>query len=201
MDTSPPSADHDLLDRALAGDEAAFVTLVGLYHAPLLRFARTFVRQPSQAEDVVQETWLAVLTGLERFERRASFKTWLFRILSNRARTKAVRESRFDQLDPAADGGGVSDDRFTAEGRWRTPPREWRLTPERLLQSKEARAIVEAALETLPAGQRAVVTLRDVEGLEAAEVCNVLGITETNQRVLLHRGRARIREALAEGLD
>ncbi len=200
-DMDSPQADEvNLLDRALAGDEGAFVSLVARYQAPLLRFARTFVRLPAHAEDVVLDTWLAVLTGLDRFERRASFKTWLFRILANRARTKAVRESRYEQFGDAGEEP-VNTDNFTPAGRLKAPPREWSLSPERLLQSKQARAIVDATLNSLPAGQRAVVTLRDIDGLDAAEVCNILDITETNQRVLLHRGRTRIRAALAAGLE
>ncbi len=190
-----------LLDRALAGDEDAFVTLVERYQAPLLRFARTFVRQHSQAEDVVQDAWIGVLQGLERFERRSSFKTWIFRIVANRARTKAVREHRYVQFDAMDDESPSSGDHFTPAGRLKAPPGQWTLTPERLLQSTEARAMVEAALDAMPDSQRIVVTLRDIEGLDSAEVCNVLGITETNQRVLLHRGRTRVRAALAAGLE
>jgi len=198
--STPPSAEDLLLDRALAGDESAFVELVDLYHVPLLRFARTFVRQPSQAEDVVQDAWMGVLRGLERFERRSSFKTWLFRIVANRARTRAVREQRYVQFEVNEDGSDNSDN-FTPEGTLKAPPREWRMTPERLLLSVETRALVDAALEQLPDNQRVVVTLRDIEQLDAADVCNVLGITETNQRVLLHRGRTKVRAALAAALE
>lgn len=193
-------AENQLLDRALTGDESAFVELVDLYHAPLLRFARTFVRQPSHAEDVVQDAWVGVLRGLERFERRSSFKTWMFRIVANRARTRAVREQRYVQFEITEDGTDTSDN-FTPEGRLKAPPKEWQMTPERLLLSVETRALVDKALEQLPDNQRVVVTLRDIEGLDAVDVCNVLEITETNQRVLLHRGRTRVRAALAAALE
>lgn len=198
--TTSASPEDQLLDRALAGDENAFVELVDRYHAPLLRFARTFVRQPAQAEDVVQDAWVGVLRGLERFERRSSFKTWLFRIVANRARTRAVREQRYVQFEVNDDGSDAGDN-FTPEGRLKAPPREWQMTPERLLLSVETRALVDKALEDLPDSQRVVVTLRDIEGLDAADVCNVLGITETNQRVLLHRGRTKVRAALAAALE
>jgi len=199
MSPTVPSEDA-LLDRALNGDEDAFVELVDLYHAPLLRFARTFVRQPSQAEDVVQDAWVGVLRGLERFERRSSFKTWMFRIVANRAKTRAVREQRYVQFDVQEDGADAAEN-FTEDGRRNAPPREWKMTPERLLLSVETRALIEAALEQLPDNQRVVVTLRDLEGLEAADVCNVLSISETNQRVLLHRGRTKVRSALAAALE
>jgi len=198
--TPSASPEDRLLDRALAGDESAFVELVDLYHAPLLRFARTFVRQPAQAEDVVQDAWVGVLRGLERFERRSSFKTWLFRIVANRARTRAVREQRYVQFEINDDGSDASDN-FTPEGKLKVPPKEWQMTPERLLLSVETRALVDRALEDLPDNQRVVVTLRDIEGLDAADVCNVLGIAETNQRVLLHRGRTKMRAALAAALE
>jgi RNA polymerase sigma-70 factor (ECF subfamily) len=195
---------HDLVDRLLAGDEAAFETLVRRYHDRLLRLARTYVRTDAQAADVVQDTWLAVLRGLPGFERRSSIQTWIFRILMNRARTHAVREGRlvaFGEADQGNDPVDAAADRewFDASGHWRTPPAPWpSLDPERLLLDDEIRRRLDAAIEALPPGQRAVVVLRDVEGLPAGEVCNLLGITETNQRVLLHRGRTRIRAALAD---
>ncbi len=192
-------SENALLDRALSGDEDAFVELVDLYHAPLLRFARTFVRQPSQAEDVVQDAWVGVLRGLERFERRSSFKTWLFSIVANRAKTRAVREQRYVQFDVREDGSDAAEN-FTEDGRRKALPREWKMTPERLVLSVEMRALVEAALEQLPDNQRVVVTLRDIEQLDASDVCDVLGVSEANQRVLLHRGRTKVRSALAAAL-
>lgn len=194
----------DLVDRLLAGDETAFETLVRRYHHRLLRLARVYVRTDAQAADVVQETWLAVLRGLSRFERRSSLQTWIFHILANRAKTHAVREGRlvaFGEGDPEHDTGENPVDRawFDASGHWREPPAPWPSSdPERLILNDEIRRHLEAAIDALPPGQRAVVVLRDVEGLPADEVCNLLGITETNQRVLLHRGRTRIRAALAD---
>lgn len=196
-------SDEVLLDQALAGDEDAFVVLVERYQAALLRFARTFVRQPAQAEDVVQDAWLGVVRGLERFERRSSFKTWLFRIVANRARTKAVRDARYVALEIEGDEATTSaqEDHFTPAGRLKAPPAEWAMTPERLVQSREARALVDAAVASLPSAQRTVVTLRDIEGLDAESVCNIMDISETNQRVLLHRGRTKVRAALAAQLS
>jgi len=196
--------EHTLVDALLAGDEAAFERLVGLYQHRMVRVARLYVRTEAQAHDVVQETWLAMLRGLARFERRSSLRTWLFHIVANRARTHAVREGR---LVPLADV--MSDDRedgsdeawFDAQGNWAQAPAPWpTLDPETLLLGEETRTALLRAIDVLPEGQRAVVVLRDVEGLDAAEVCNVLEISETNQRVLLHRGRTKLRAALAGAL-
>jgi RNA polymerase sigma-70 factor (ECF subfamily) len=199
-------ADLDLLARLLKGEEAAFETLVGALHTPMLRFVRIFLRKPDVAEEVVQETWLAVLRGLPSFEGRSSLKTWIFHILSNRARSRAIREGR---VIPFAELGGPGDeardseleDRFSPDGRWSEPPARWQVdTPEAIALRREAMQQLEAALETLPDAQRTVVTLRDVEGWSAQDVCNVLDISETNQRVLLHRARTRLRRTLGEAL-
>lgn len=192
-----------LLDRLLAGDESAFEALVGQYHDRLLRLARVYVRTDALAADVVQETWLAVLRGLSRFERRSTLRTWIFHILANRARTHAVREGRlvpFADLDTQNDSELDVPDRarFDAAGGWREPPAPWTSSdPEGLALNAEVRDTLDRAIEALPNGQRAVVVLRDVEGVPADEVCNILGVAETNQRVLLHRGRTRLRAALA----
>ncbi len=191
--------DEALVARVLAHDADAFTALVNRYQSSLFRLARHFVREDAVAEDVVQDTWVGLLRGIERFEGRSAFRTWLFRILANRARTRAVREARYVPL--AEDDGPEAGEAFDETGAWRTPPREWRITPERALLSAEVRELVTAAIAALPASQRAVVELRDVQGLEAAEVCNILGLTETNQRVLLHRGRRRVRTALAARLE
>jgi RNA polymerase sigma-70 factor, ECF subfamily len=208
LDASAPAAterasgDQGLVDRLLAGDEAAFEGLVGAYHGSLLRLARTFVPDHGVAEEVVQETWLAVLNGLTAFEGRSSLKTWIFRILTNRARTRGWRERRtipFSSLAGASDDDetpAVDPDRFTQAGAWATPPSAWLETPETSLLRVEARQVIEDAIAALPAAQRAVITLRDVEGLDAAEVCRLLDISNGNQRVLLHRARARVRAAL-----
>jgi RNA polymerase sigma-70 factor (ECF subfamily) len=155
---------------------------------------------------VVQDTWLAVLRGLKTFEARASLKTWIFRILANRARTRAVRESRvvpFAEL-AAADQDGAEEDlerRFSAAGHWTDPPTDWKVeTPEALVLRGEVMAHLTTALDALPSAQRAVVTLRDVEGWSSEDVCESLQISDGNQRVLLHRGRIRLRAALAAAL-
>jgi len=202
VDQRSTGTDIQLRDQLLAGDETAFEALVAAHYGAMLRFVRTFVSRTDVAEEVVQETWLAVLKGLPAFAGRSSLKTWIFRILANRARTRAVREGR---VIPFADLGSPEDDaldadmalRFSAGGAWSQPPGPWEAdTPESILLRREAMNRLQAALETLPPAQRTVVTLRDVEGWSAGEVCNVLEIGETNQRVLLHRARTRLRRAL-----
>ena len=200
MSGADPATDEALVARALDGEEDAFVALVNRYQRPLLRLARNYVRDDRLAEDVVQDTWIGLLRGIEKFEGRAAFRTWLYRVLANRAKTRASKEARYVFLDPQDETSPIAD-RFEPSGFWRAPPQEWNLTPERLLLSDEIRAVLESALEALPPAQRAVVELRDLEGLEASEVCNVLGISETNQRVLLHRGRTKVRAALAARLE
>jgi RNA polymerase sigma-70 factor, ECF subfamily len=190
-----------------AGDEEAFTMLVTRWHASLKRVARAYVRTDAVAEEVVQETWLAAIAGLERFEQRASLRTWLFQILANRARTRAVREHRsvpFTAL-AGADEPAVAADRFQGEdatwpGHWAAPPRPWD-DPERRLQSLEAREVLRAAIGALPEMQQAVLTLRDVEGLEAQEVCELLDLSDANQRVILHRARARVRTRLEQWFE
>ncbi|MCC6215997.1 MAG: sigma-70 family RNA polymerase sigma factor [Polyangiaceae bacterium] len=208
MSDPPPSAagpdgsEAELLRRLRARDEAAFAQVIDRHHGSLLRFALGFVRSRAVAEEVVQETWLAVLDGLGSFEGRSSFKTWLFRILANRAKTRGAREQRsvpFSAFaDPAEpDAPAVDPSRFRPDGGWAAPPERWDAdTPERRLQTREALRCLEEALESLAPAQRTVLTLRDIEGLDSAEVCNILEITETNQRVLLHRARSRLRAAL-----
>ena len=199
----PPDEDAPLLDALRAGDERAFAALVDKYGPSLLRLAQLYVSSRAVAEEVVQETWLAVLTGIERFEGRSSLKTWLFRILTNKAKTRGQREGRtlpFSSLasDGDEDQTAVAVERFARGGAWATPPRG---VPEERLLAGETRARVEQAISALPPNQRAVITLRDVEGLSAEEACNVLGISETNQRVLLHRARAKVRTALERYLE
>ncbi len=192
--------DAELVRRVRAGDRTAFAGLVRRHGGPLLRFARVFVKEGAVAEEVVQDAWMAVLEGLDAFEGRSSFKTWLYRIVANRARTRAAREGRsvpFSALPAADDEPAVDPARFDAAGEWRDPPASWtEETPERLALEAETRAVMEAAVAALPAAQRAVLVLRDEDGLETEEICNLLGLTVTNQRVLLHRARARVRQAL-----
>jgi RNA polymerase sigma-70 factor, ECF subfamily len=183
------SDDSRLITALRAGDERAFASLIDRHHGAMLRLARTFVPTDAVAEEVVQETWLAVLGQLDRFEGRSTLKTWLFRILVNRAKTRGVRERRtvpFSALSGPDDDGRMVDERTPAARPW--------CDPERRLDSLERRAALRAALAALPARQRVVVTLRDVEGLDAEEVCDLLEISQGNQRLLLHRARGRLRE-------
>jgi RNA polymerase sigma-70 factor, ECF subfamily len=190
--------DVELVARLRSGDEDAFVDLVDRYHTSLLRLANTFVPSHSVAEEVVQETWLGVVRGIDRFEGRSSLKTWLFRILINRARSAGVREHRHavaPSVDPA-----VAPERFATDGHWCDPPPSW--TDEALdrLAAADAMAAISRGLADLPDAQRQVVMLRDVEGLAAEEVCALLGVSDGNQRVLLHRGRSRLRNRLEREL-
>jgi RNA polymerase sigma-70 factor (ECF subfamily) len=191
-----------------AGNEKAFASLLDRYYAPMLRVARTYVATKEAAEDVVSETFLGVIEGIDRFEGRSTLKTWLFRILVNRAKTRGEREARtrpFSALDPA--GGeepAVDPERFRDgdhrwAGFWAAPPPSSDLPEERLL-SAEAHAVVQSAIDGLPPNQRLVITLRDVQGLAGGEVCDLLGISEANQRVLLHRARSKARAALEQYL-
>lgn len=191
--------ESDLVARLQAGDEQAFVTLVDRYHAPLLRLATTFVPSRAVAEEVVQDTWLGVVRGVERFEGRSSLKTWLFRILVNRARTAGVRERRETPAD-LADEPAVPPERFDRGGGWSSPPTPWDDDAEDRILARQTAAKVSRHLNLLPERQRQVVVMRDFEGLPAAEVCTLLGLSEANQRVLLHRGRARLRNMLEREL-
>jgi RNA polymerase sigma-70 factor (ECF subfamily) len=190
--------------RLRAGESAAFTELVGRHGGALLRLATTFLKDRSVAEEVVQDTWLAALDGLDAFEGRSSLRTWLFSILANRARNRAVREGRTVPWSALGDGDGgaaVDPARFHPDGHWLETHARWsEEDPERLVSGAQTRAAIERAIAALPEAQRTVVTLRDVEGLEAEEICNLLGLSLTNQRVLLHRARTRLRQALAEEL-
>lgn len=204
------AADPDgaLVGRLRAGEQAAFAELVTRYSGAVMRLARVYVPSTAVAEEVVQETWLGVLRGLERFEGRSSFRTWVFQIALNQARTRGARERRtvpFASLadrEAADEEPAVSPERFLGADHdrwprhWATPPRRWEESPERQAESAETLARVREAIERLPPAQRVVITLRDVYGCEAAEVCNALDVSETNQRVLLHRARSRVRAEL-----
>ena len=200
--------DEQLVAALRAGDEEAFRTVVREWHSSMLRVAQIFVPTRSLAEEVVQETWLRVLGALDRFEGRSSLKTWVFRILVNTAKTRAQREGRvvpFSSLhDPARiPEAAVEPERFLPDdhdrhpGGWSAPPRA---LPEERLVASETREVIAAAVEKLPANQRAVISLRDVEGWSADEVRNALDLSEVNQRVLLHRARAKVRSALEDYL-
>jgi RNA polymerase sigma-70 factor, ECF subfamily len=206
MQKRSKAADESKLVAALrAGDEQAFMELVDRYGPSMLRLARTFVSSRAIAEEVVQETWLGVLRGIGRFEGRSSLKTWIFRILANVARTKGERESRsfpFSSLEQAgSDEPSVDPDRFDSGGGWSSPPATWEDVPEDRLLSRETLASIDDAIATLPPAQRTVITLRDVNGWTSDEVCNVLDISETNQRVLLHRARSKVRRELEQQLS
>ena len=203
------ASEAERLDALRAGDEEAFAALVREYHASLVRVARMYVSTLAAAEEVAQETWLAVLNGLSRFESRSSLKTWIFRILTNIAKTRAVRDGRtlpFSALqDPArVPEAAVDADRFLDPehprwpGHWALKPEPW---PEEALVAGETRERLAEAIEALPATQRAVISLRDVEGWTSEEVRNALDLSETNQRVLLHRARSKVRAALESYLD
>jgi len=190
--------DQVLLDRLRAGDERAFETLVATYDGGLRRVARTFVRTGSAVDDVVQETWLGVLRGLDSFEGRSSLRTWMFSILVNQARTRARRDARslpFSALQ-TEDGPTVDPAAFAGDGRWTSAPARLDGDPETGLLSGELRAQLLRAVEALSDEQRAVITLRDLVGCSAAEVCGLLDISDGNQRVLLHRARTRVRLSL-----
>src|SRR5215210_1192440 len=200
-------SDMETLAALRRGDERVFMELVEQHQPLMLRVASRYVRNPAVAEEVVQETWLGVLNGLRGFEGRASLKTWIFRILTNRAITRAQREGRavpFSSLgDAGPDEPAVDADRFRPEGdRW---PGGWKCFPdplpeERLLE-RETLALIDAAIAELPERQSLVIAMRDVEGWSAEEVCQALAISEANQRVLLHRARSKVRRCLEAYLD
>lgn len=184
--------EDELVDRLRQGDEDAFALLVDRFHLPMLRLALTFVDNRAVAEDVVQDAWLGVIRGIDRFQRRSSIKTWIFRIVVNRARTRGVRDRRMVSV------GEIQEeiDSFNAAGAWISPPQPWADDVIERLFAADVGKRLHGALEELPPLQRQVVTLRDMEGLSSREVCDVLDVTESNQRVLLHRGRSRLRQCI-----
>jgi RNA polymerase sigma-70 factor (ECF subfamily) len=198
--------ERQLLAALRAGDEQAFAQLVHVYHGSLVRAARTYVRTAALAEEVAQDTWLAVIRGLDRFRGDASLKTWIFRILANQAKTRALREARSVPFSSIAgddeDGPAVDESRFLSldhpdwPGHWAGAPASWRELPEERLVAGETLGRLREAIDGLPAKQRQVITLRDVEGWSADEVCALLGLSEGNQRILLHRARSKVRAAL-----
>ena len=206
-------AELHLVDALRQGDEAAFTALVRRHHPAMLRVAQMYVSTAATAEEVIQETWIAVLNGLERFEGRSSLRTWIFRILMNVAKTRGGRESRSlpfsslagkdsDDWECAVDGDRfLSSDHPLWPGEWAALPRRWAELPEHRLLSRETLDMIRAAIEQLPMSQREVITLRDIEGWGAAEVCALLDLTESNQRVLLHRARSTVRRALEQYFD
>jgi RNA polymerase sigma-70 factor (ECF subfamily) len=204
----PLTDERLLLERLRVGDETAFVSLLERHGPTMLRLARLYTSDTSAVEDAMQDAWLGVLRGLDRFEERASMRTWICRIMLNRLRTRLKRDGRLVPFSALFDGVGTAAEPAVDPGcfleadhprwphHWKVPPRSWGASPEEELLSDEARALLDGVVATLPAAQREVITLRDIEGWSAAEVCNLLGLTETNQRVLLHRARSRVRRAL-----
>jgi RNA polymerase sigma-70 factor (ECF subfamily) len=203
------SGDAELVSRLRAGDERAFEAFVDGLYGPMLAVAQNHVRSRAVAEEVVQETWLGVVKGLDRFEQRSSLKTWVFRILMNIARTRGVREARsvpYSALGPPGEEPAVDPDRFRGRedafpGHWRAYPGDWHGVPEAALLEQETMGVVMRAIEELPPSQRAVITMRDVAGCSPEDVCDELHVSDGNQRVLLHRARSRVRSALERHLD
>lgn len=199
--------DWHLINLLRSGDEAAFEILIDRYYTAMLRLAMVYVMSRTVAEEVVQETWMAILESLRRFEGRSSLRTWIFRILTNRAKTRAQREGRTipfsslaDMLDEATEPA-VEPARFRPPGQqwaggWVAFPASWEESPEELLLSQETRSCIEKAIAALSPNQREIITLRDIEGWSPEETCSFLGISEANQRVLLHRARAKVRGVL-----
>jgi RNA polymerase sigma-70 factor (ECF subfamily) len=198
----------DLLARLRAGDERAFESLVESYHATMISVARTYVKTREVAEEVVQEAWLGVLNGLDRFEGRSSLKTWILRILVNTAMTRGGREARsvpFSSLveegEPAVDAERFRPPGEAFAGHWSRYPGDWSSLPEKELLGRETLEIVKRAIEELPPAQQSVIAMRDIAGCSAEEVCDALDVSASNQRVLLHRARSRVRAALERHLD
>ena len=199
----PATDDAQLIAALRRGDEEAFAALIDEYGSSLVRVAMSYVPSRTVAEEVVQETWLGVLQGIDRFQERSSLKTWIFRILTNTAMTRGARERRVTPFCSLSgdDGAPFDADRFFGAdhdrypGQWQFGPTPWE-TPEEELLSGEAREVILSAIEQLPPAQRAVISLRDVEGWPSDEVCDALELSEGNQRVLLHRARTKVRAAL-----
>ena len=199
----------DLLARLRAGDERAFEALVARHYPTMLAVARHYVKTRAVAEEVVQDAWLGVLKGIDRFEGRSSLRTWILRILVNTAKTRGAREARtvpFASLAPEGDEQAVEPERFRGAddpfpGHWRAYPGNWQRLPDEALADRETLDVVLATIHRLPPPQRIVITMRDIQGCDSEEVCEALALTEGNQRVLLHRARSKVRSALERHLD
>ena len=209
----PPEGNRDnvLLARLRQGDEGAFAELVTRHHSALIRMAMGHVADREVAEEVVQDTWMAVIEGLDRFEGRSSLRTWIFGIMIHKAKDRGIREKRhvnfssFESVDDEGDEA-VDPSRFHQSGEWAGhwafPPQPWDdQTPEKLMASQQAVSAMQKAIEALPKNLKEVLILRDVEGIEAKEVCELLKITETNLYVRLHRARERVRQAVETYLE
>ena len=203
------AAEAELLARVRAGDERAFETLVDRNYSTMLAVARNYVKSRAVAEEVVQEAWLGVLQGIDRFEGRSSLRTWILRIVVNIAKTRGTREARsvpFASLAPVGEETAVEPERFRGPddpfpGHWRAYPGNWQRLPEETLAEQETIRVVIEAIEQLPPAQRTVITMRDVQGCGPEEVCDALEVTDGNQRILLHRARSKVRSALERHLD
>jgi RNA polymerase sigma-70 factor (ECF subfamily) len=202
-------SDRDLCVALRDRDEAAFSALVERYHLPLKRLALAYVSSEAVAEEVVQETWLGVVRGIDRFEGRSSLKTWIYQILTNIAKTRGAREKRtvpLSSLELAVDDPAVDPSRFLDEqhekwpGHWAAPPARWDELPEECLTGRETLETAQRAISNLPTVQRQVIVLRDIEGWEAEDVCALLDLSQANQRVLLHRARSKVRQVLEDHL-
>ena len=206
---APSSEEVELLARLRSGDEQAFGELVDRHYSTMLAVARTYVKSRAVAEEVVQDAWIGVLKGLDRFEGRSSLKTWIIRIVVNTAKTRGVREARsvpFSSLAPEGEEAAVEPERFRDSndgfpGHWRAYPSDWQALPDEKLLGRETIDVVLGAIQQLPDAQRTVITLRDIQGCSAEEVCEALDVSAGNQRVLLHRARSRVRAALEGHLD
>jgi RNA polymerase sigma-70 factor (ECF subfamily) len=205
-----PSTEFDapeFIAALRAGEDRAYRRLIRRFHGSLVGVASGVIGSRAQAEEVVQDAWLAVFTNISRFEGRSSLASWLFTIVLNRARSRIVRESRTVALPPVLDGiqgdeRAVPQSQFLADGHWVDPPRLWNeLDPEREIGGRQLWAHVQDIIETLPAGQKAVIILRDIEDRTAEEACGLLEISSENQRVLLHRARGRVRAAIDKLTD
>lgn len=215
VDVASPAPDAALLASLRDGDETAYLALVTQMQPSMLRIAMIHCPRRDAAEEVVQETWLAVFEGIARFEGRSSLRTWIFSILTNRAKSRGIREKRCVPMSSVAgadaesgddDGPAVSADRFEGagspwRGHWTKPPRAWQHRPDDAVLTAELGRRIDAAIALLPPAQREVLTLRDVEGMSSEDVRNVLGLSETNQRVILHRARSKVRRALEVYFD
>ena len=194
--------DPAFLAKLRSGDQGAYRALIHRFHASLTRVAASVIGSQAQAEEVVQDAWLAVYSNIARFEGRSSLTTWLFSIVMNRARTRISREGRTVALPAILDGAqpgerAVPASSFSPDGHWAEAPRLWdEISPERIVGGRQLWDLVQQAIEVLPAGQKAVILLRDMEGRDAEETCMLLGISAENQRVLLHRARGRIRATI-----
>jgi RNA polymerase sigma-70 factor (ECF subfamily) len=207
--SAPRSDEAALLARLRDGDEQAFGELVDRHYATMLAVARGYVKSRAVAEEVVQEAWLGVLKGLDRFEGRSSLRTWIIRIVVNIAQTRGAREARsipLSSLAPEGEEAAVEPERFRGPqeafaGHWRQYPANWELLPEQSVFGRETLDVVMRAVTALPPAQRQVIALRDISGWSSEDVCEALQISQGNQRVLLHRARSRVRATLEEHLD